>query len=201
LQQQGRHATINLERLAVLRSRQRAGRAARGDELVAPASLRLPASKSDAPAREPRPKQEDDASKTGATNGCMTLGSQILTLFVLALPVACVAWTVTHEEIFREPREWCAVRSRSGRRLVPRKFFYIPTCEYCFSHYVAAAMLVITRFTLVYDGWRGYLIAWFSLVWIANLYMSLFAHVRLEIREERLDIAAAESAHATDRHE
>jgi hypothetical protein len=66
---------------------------------------------------------------------------------------------------------------------------------------VAAAMLAITRFTLIYDGWRGYLVAWLSLVWIANLYMSLFAHVRLEIREERLDIAAAESARAADRHE
>jgi hypothetical protein len=127
----------------------------------------------------------------------MTLGSQILTLFVLALPVASVVWTVTHEEIVRELRDWCAARSRHSRGLLLRKFFYVPTCEYCFSHYVAAAMLAITRFTLIYDGWRGYLVAWFSLVWIANLYMSLFAHVRLEIHEERLEIDAAEEARDT----
>ena len=32
--------------------------------------------------------------------------TQLTWLFVLALPVASIAWTITHEEIFREPREW-----------------------------------------------------------------------------------------------
>ena len=54
-----------------------------------------------------------------------------------------------------------------------RKFFYLFTCEYCFSHYVTIFFLIITRYTLLYDGWRGYLIAGFSLVWIANQYMSI----------------------------
>jgi hypothetical protein len=114
-------------------------------------------------------------------------------LFVLALPVATIAWTVTHEEVFREPREWCAARSRSRRSLVARKFFYVVTCEYCFSHYVAAAAVAATGFTLLYGGWRGYLVAWLSLVWIANVYMSLFGRLRLEIREERAELTAAEA--------
>ena len=46
---------------------------------------------------------------------------------------------------------------------------------------------------LLYDDWRGYVIAGFSLVWLANVYMSFFGRLRLEIREERLEIAAAES--------
>ena len=33
----------------------------------------------------------------------MSLSAQIVTLFLLAIPVACVAWTVTHEDVFREP--------------------------------------------------------------------------------------------------
>ena len=37
----------------------------------------------------------------------MTIGLQVIYLFVLAIPVACIAWTVTHEEVFREPRERC----------------------------------------------------------------------------------------------
>ena len=37
----------------------------------------------------------------------MPLSHQVVWLFVLALPVASIAWTVTHEEIFREPREYC----------------------------------------------------------------------------------------------
>ena len=28
---------------------------------------------------------------------------QILWLFVLSIPVGCIAWTVTHKEVFREP--------------------------------------------------------------------------------------------------
>ena len=118
---------------------------------------------------------------------------QLVFLFVLALPVACVSWTVTHEEVLREPRDWCAGRSKSCRSFLARKFFYLFTCEYCFSHYVTAALLVITRYTLLYEDWRGYLIAGLSLVWLANLYMSFFSRLRLDIREERIEIAAAES--------
>ena len=112
---------------------------------------------------------------------------QILELFLLAIPVACVAWTVTHEEVFREPREYCKRRSENCRRWYERKFFYLFTCEYCFSHYIAAAFLIIARFKLLYPDWRGYLIAWFSLVWIANQYMSVYNRLRLDIKTERLE--------------
>jgi hypothetical protein len=122
----------------------------------------------------------------------MTLGTQLFTLLLLAIPVACISWTVTHEEVFREPRDYCQRRSRAAGSLVERKFFYLFTCEYCFSHYVAILFLVLTHFTLVYDDWRGYLIAGFSLVWVANLYMSLFGRLRLDIKHERTEIAAVE---------
>ena len=118
----------------------------------------------------------------------MDLGLQIIWLFILAIPIACVAWTVTHEEVFREPREYCEERSRSCRAWYTRKFFYLFTCEYCFSHYVTILFLIITRYTLLYDGWRGYLIAGFSLVWIANLYMSIYGRLRLDIKRERVEI-------------
>jgi len=115
-------------------------------------------------------------------------------LLVLALPVACISWTVTHEEFFREPREWCLRQSQACRRLATRKFFYLFTCEYCFSHYVTALVLLVTRYKLLFDDWRGYLIAGFSLVWVGNVYMSAFGRLRLEIKEERVQIAAAEAA-------
>src|SRR5262249_10711567 len=67
----------------------------------------------------------------------MWWGDELLGLFVLPLPIACIAWTLTHEEVLREPRDWCVKRSRASRTLVGRKFFYLFTCEYCFSHYVA----------------------------------------------------------------
>lgn len=89
----------------------------------------------------------------------MGLTKQVVWLFVLALPVASVAWTVTHEEVFREPRDYRASRSETSNSLFRRKFFYLFTCEYCFSHWVAAAFLIITRYKLLFDDWRGYLIA------------------------------------------
>ena len=121
------------------------------------------------------------------------LPHQVAVLFILAIPIASIAWTVTHEEVFREPREWCVSRSKSCRRLMERKFFYLFTCEYCFSHYVTAGFLAITRYTLLFDDWRGYVIAGFSLVWLANVYMSLFGRLRLDIKEEKVEIEAAEA--------
>jgi uncharacterized membrane protein len=114
---------------------------------------------------------------------------QFAMLLLISLPVACAAWTVTHEEVFREPREFCKRMSQSCKALPQRKFFYLFTCEYCFSHYVALLTLWLFRFVLLYDGWRGYLVAWFSVVWVANVYMSLFNRLRLEIKEENVKIA------------
>ena len=119
----------------------------------------------------------------------MEVRTQFAYLFLLALPIACASWTVTHEEVFREPREFCKNQSEQCRGLVLRKFFYLFTCEYCFSHYVTLIFLYITRFTLLYAGWRGYLIAWLALVWVANIYMSVFNRLRLEIKHENVKIA------------
>jgi hypothetical protein len=123
----------------------------------------------------------------------MPLSNQVIWLFLLALPVASVAWTVTHEEIFREPREYCTHKSKESRSLLCRKFFYLFTCEYCFSHWVSAIFLVITRYKLLYDDWRGYLIALFALVYVSNFYIGLFGHVKLEVRKNRAEIKAIEA--------
>ena len=122
----------------------------------------------------------------------MTERLQMLWLFVLAAPIACVAWTVTHEEVFAEVHDYCVKRSRSARSIVTRKFFYLFTCEYCFSHYVAAAVVWMTGYRLLVPGWRGALLGWFTLVWIANVYMSLFGRLRLDIKRERVEIKAEE---------
>jgi hypothetical protein len=121
-----------------------------------------------------------------------SLTEQILWLLLLAIPVACVAWTVTHEEIFREPMDYCKSQCENGKTLLERKFFYLFTCEYCFSHYVVLAFLIITRFHLLMEGWRGYLIAGLSLVWVANLYMSLFGMLRTDIKKEKTQVKKLE---------
>src|ERR1700712_640497 len=116
-----------------------------------------------------------------------SLQYQIIYLFIMALPIACIAWTVTHEEVFREPREFCERKSKECRSLLQRKFFYLFTCEYCFSHYITVFFLIITGYQLLFDDWRGYLIGGFSLVWVANVYMSLFGLIRTDLKKEKID--------------
>jgi hypothetical protein len=123
----------------------------------------------------------------------MDIVTQIIWLFVLAIPIACISWTVTHEEIFREPHEWCVERSKNGRYILSRKFFYLFTCEYCFSHYITIAFLILCDYKLLIQDFRGYIIAGFGLVFVANVYMSLFALLRQAIKKEKVEIVKIET--------
>jgi hypothetical protein len=49
--------------------------------------------------------------------------------------------------------------------------------------------LLLFRYQLLYAGWRGYVIAWFAVVWIANVYMGVFNLLRLDIKHENVTIA------------
>jgi len=123
----------------------------------------------------------------------MNMSLQVFSLFIIALPIASLSWTITHEEVVREFREYCLSESKTRRHIYARKFFYLFTCEFCLSHYVTAVFLVITRYQLLFTDWRGYLIAGFSLVWVANVYMGLFGRIRLDLRKERAEIATEEA--------
>ena len=114
---------------------------------------------------------------------------QLIWLFVLAIPIACISWTVTHEEVFHEFKERCTLYSKNNKTIFKRKFFYLFTCEYCFSHYITILFLFLTGYKLLLMDWKGYLIAGFSLVFIANTYMSLFALLRQSIKKEKAEIA------------
>ena len=118
---------------------------------------------------------------------------QIYTLVILSLVVASLSWTVTQEEVFREFHDYCAGRSQATQRILERKFFYLFTCEYCFSHYVTVVLLIITKYTLLFPDWRGYLIAGFSMVWIANIYMSLYNLIRIDLKKEKIRAEKEES--------
>jgi hypothetical protein len=120
-------------------------------------------------------------------------GAELLQLLILSLPVAAISWAVTHEEVFREFQDYFLRRAEHDPRFAVRKFFFLFTCEYCFSHYVSAAALLLTRFTLLFDDWRGYLVAWLALVWVANHLMSIYGRLRLGIRSERLEIGLKEA--------
>jgi hypothetical protein len=117
----------------------------------------------------------------------LTINNQITSLFILAIPIACIAWTFTHEEIFKEIHRYCVDCSKKSKTLLQRKFFYLLTCEYCFSHYVTILILIITKYHLLYDDWKGYIVAGFSLVWIANIYMSIYNRIRVTLKKEKIE--------------
>ena len=131
-------------------------------------------------------------SVLGLHTQVVTLGLQVAWLLILGVPIACVAWTVTHEEVFREPRQYCQRECDRARSILVRKFFYLFTCEYCFSHYVTAGFLLLTRFRLLFQDWRGYILSFFALVWVANQYISIYNRLRLDIKHEQVEIKAEE---------
>ena len=49
--------------------------------------------------------------------GASTLSRQLALLLILPIPIASIAWTITHEDLFREPRDWCIAKSKSCRCL------------------------------------------------------------------------------------
>src|SRR3954468_18607911 len=117
---------------------------------------------------------------------------QLFWLLILAIPIACIARTVVFEEIFREAREFCHDKSKTCGNLLQRKFFYIFTCEYCFSHYVTIFFLFLTRFRLLLDDWRGYLLAFFALVLVANSYLNLYSRLRVDITQAKTEVKKME---------
>jgi len=114
----------------------------------------------------------------------MIMAEQIFSLVILSMIVACIAWTVTQEEIFREWREVCSDKSKTCGNILQRKFFYVFTCEYCFSHWVTLIILIFTGFRLLIPDWRGYVLAFFLLPWLANQWMSIYRRLRVGIKHE-----------------
>lgn len=114
------------------------------------------------------------------------MAEQIFWLLILSIVVASISWTVTQEEIFSEWREYCKDKSKTSGNLLRRKFFYVFTCEYCFSHWVSLLLLILTGFRILIDDWRGYILAFFLLSWLANQWMSLYRRLRIDIKHENL---------------
>jgi hypothetical protein len=58
---------------------------------------------------------------------------------------------------------------------------------------VTALLLLVTRYKLLYSDWRGFLISGLSLIWMANIYMSLFFLIRTDLKIDGLKSKIKES--------
>lgn len=128
----------------------------------------------------------------------MGYGDQIAFALILGIPAACLTWTVTQEEIFAGVRRTLAgYRSRHNASWWSRQIAYVPTCPYCFSHYVAGLLIALLNFKMLADDWRGYLISLFTLVFIANVYITVYHMFRAELRWKRALADRAETTAST----
>lgn len=64
-------------------------------------------------------------------------------------------------------------------------------------HARALFFILLTGYRLLVPDWRGALIAWLAVVGLANVYMSLFGRLRVDIKAGRLEIASKEKASMT----
>lgn len=118
----------------------------------------------------------------------------------LAVPVAILVRTFTTEEIAREARDYCSQRQTAyhekqqsagaslARRVycfTARKLHYIPTCDYCLSFWVSLVVVLIAQYKIEFDDWRGTALACFVVMGVANVYLALFTHLRVDVRKER----------------
>lgn len=131
----------------------------------------------------------------------MDIPTQIYWIIILSMVIGSITWTVTQEEIFAEPREWCGKMSKEADSIFVRKFFYVWTCEYCFSHWVTFAILLITGFRILIDDWRGFFLAFFLLPWISNQWMSIYRRLRVAIKHENALAEKVEIEDAMDEEE
>jgi hypothetical protein len=59
-------------------------------------------------------------------------------------------------------RDYCKRQCTAAPSLLERKFYYLFTCEFCFSHYITILFLFLTRYKLLMEDWRGSVLALFA---------------------------------------
>jgi hypothetical protein len=106
-------------------------------------------------------------------------------LLITPLVVASISWTWTKEKIFSDIQEWIVARRDHSRFWWQRKIATGLSCEYCFSHWVTAVCLFILDWRLLLPDWRGCVLSFFSIVCIANVYMSLYNLLRVDLRANK----------------
>jgi len=114
----------------------------------------------------------------------------MLELVLLAIPAAFAAWTIVQEEIFRDFREWAKTHSNDHRFWV-RKLAYLPTCYYCTGTWTSAAFLLLNPVRFVSEGPQGYLIAWFTIAAVSQVYLTAFNMLRVALRWSQAKADAA----------
>ena len=109
--------------------------------------------------------------------------TNLVALALLALVVAVISRTVTQETIFVELRNWAkARRSKAGKKIA-----YPLTCQYCFSHWVAAGLALVTGYRVTSDlpVFVSFFVSVFVLVGLANALLISYELATLKVKVQR----------------
>lgn len=116
-------------------------------------------------------------------------------LFAIAMPVACLAWIVTKEEICREIRQAAAFIKARRPCWISAKLDYLVGCYFCTSVWISAGLLaLVPSVRLPGAGWVAYGLTVFAAVFVANVYLSLFNLLRILLRASAAIADAVERA-------
>lgn len=128
----------------------------------------------------------------------------MITILMLAIPVACCSWTIAETEVFRSVREgvarWAGWSKGTDAKGWKQKIAYLPSCYYCTSHYVALAFLTLHPFTTLTPDVRGYVVSWFAVVGVSAVYLTTYNGMRVALRWGQAVANAAEVTHKRMAH-
>ena len=136
--------------------------------------------------------------------------SNVAFFALLAVPVAPCSWTIAQTEIFRRFRELVGRWAKRKPESTPRALLaYLPTCYYCTSHYVGEAFMVLAflggasteTLKLGYPSAWGYIISSFTLIGVANVYLTGFNILRVVLRYAQAVANAQEAIAEKERAE
>jgi hypothetical protein len=117
--------------------------------------------------------------------------AQVVWGLIIAFPVAICSWTIAKEEVFAWLRWLCHKALDWGDRhglcgKIAAKPFYMPTCEFCTSFWVTFFFVdVVTPFRMLTTGWKGWMVGEFFVMAWANVYMSIYSRIRVEITKDK----------------
>lgn len=120
--------------------------------------------------------------------------SDFLQVCLISLAVFSVSWTVTQEEIFKDFRQ--VLKDFACRRKnswLCQKLAYLPTCVWCFSHWVAILAVIVSDSKLVTSTCTGYVFSILVMVVLANVYATVYHTSRVLLRwlQAKADLTSA----------
>ena len=106
----------------------------------------------------------------------------MITLLFLAFPVFYLSRALAHEELFADLRDGLTSAMVRTANPLARKAFYMPTCYYCAGFWCAVVVNALANWHLAGDGWRGWVLATFTLAGLSAFYNVVYKRLAATVQ-------------------